>query len=69
MNDFTKEELVYLFNELDHNCMRYQEPDIAYEIKDKIKSMIDNYCDHEFHLNLSSFPSKLQCVKCEIYYE
>ncbi len=44
MNDFTKEELQYL-----HECV-YERPNSVTpkmeEMRDKIKSMIDNYCDN-----------------------
>ncbi len=58
MNDFTKEELVYLHNQIDFQLL-----------KDKIKSMIDNYCEHEFDMtdwvNDSSGCRWYECKKCE----
>jgi len=47
MNEFTKEELINIYNaacyELHHGC-----PPIELEhARDKIKSMIDNYCEHQ----------------------
>ena len=43
MNDFTKEELIYLFDSVDNNCECFSEPDYAYEIRDKLESLIDNH--------------------------
>jgi hypothetical protein len=56
MNEFTKEELKYLFKLLyDWNNL---EDD---ELQDKIQSMIDNYCDHE---PLHNF-SRSECKHCD----
>jgi len=43
MNNFTKEELNILYEFLSIACEQYQEPDYIYELRDKIKSIIDNY--------------------------
>ena len=44
MNDFTKEELQYLYQAI------YERPNTVTEemdkMRDKIQSMIDNYCEH-----------------------
>lgn len=65
MNDFTKEELKYLYNTVDNNCEFFKEPDIAYSIRDKIKSMIDNYCEI-----LIPKMDKYCCSKCnEVWIE
>lgn len=56
MNDFTKEELQILWLEL---------PVIHYlELKNKIQSMIDNYCEHE-HLNFVGDVNGYYCKKCD----
>ena len=51
MNNFTQKELEYILecvspDDAALNGGWYREPDIAYRLKDKIKSMIDNYCEH-----------------------
>lgn len=61
MNDFTKEELDYIYdsiyhNELEHN-LEENIPDFAVNLLTKIESMIDNYCEHE-HV--------IECADCEI---
>jgi len=43
MNDFTKEELGYLYDELDANYSELKN----IPLMNKVKSMIDNYCEHE----------------------
>ena len=43
MTDFTKEELTYIIDAIDNNIECFNEPDIAYFVRDKLKSMIDNY--------------------------
>ena len=67
MNDFTKEELINIYNaacyELHHGC-----PPIELEhVKDKIQAMINNYCEHE-----GSDPRLVlvkNCVKCNYHLE
>lgn len=44
MNDFSKEELMSLHEFLDDACNHYLEPVYIYDLRDKIKAMIDNYC-------------------------
>lgn len=41
MNYFTKEELIWLEEELSCNLEEYRQPDIAYDVHRKVKSMID----------------------------
>ncbi len=43
MNDFTKEELNYLYNELDSNYSELKNIPLI----NKVKLMIVNYCEHE----------------------
>lgn len=59
MNDFTKEELKHLYYELRCLTELYEEPDIMYTIKDKIKSMIDNY-----YMTKSPTMATYVCDKC-----
>lgn len=47
INDFTKEELIWLGEEIILSNEQYLQPDIAYIVNDKIKSLIDKYCEHE----------------------
>lgn len=57
MNDFTKEELMLLKRALTH----WVGENAGKIIKDKIQSMIDNYCDHKFE----AFTSRtIRCKKC-----
>ena len=46
MNDFTKQELeeLWFFTELHKNKYKLKYPE---EILNKLKRMIDNYCEHE----------------------
>ena len=48
MNDFTIEELVDLHGYIDDACAKFEEPDSSYFLMDKIKAMIDNYCEHTY---------------------
>jgi len=64
MNDFTKEELQYL-----HECI-YERPlwvtETMDKMREKLQSLIDNYCEHETRNVLSEngmwFVEK--CKKC-----
>ncbi len=49
MNDFTKDELIILYEHLDNDCELYQEPDWVYDLRDKLASMIENYCEQDFN--------------------
>ncbi len=59
MNEFTKEELQYLHETLRWITEDFKEPDSTYELRDKIQSLIDNYCEHEH--DKEEF---LRCLKC-----
>jgi hypothetical protein len=65
MNDFTKEELeeiIESFNWIESETSW----DWKHKLRNKIKSMIDNYCEHTwfFYLN-SKANSALRCHKCD----
>jgi len=58
MNDFTKEELKEIWESLD--VERLQSGVYVYtELMNKIQSMIDNYCDHEW---------ENMCCACDLYH-
>lgn len=52
MNEFTKEELQWLFKEL---------PEGNHDLECKIQSMIENYCEHEADF---MDPNDIQCKFC-----
>lgn len=38
-------------------------------LRDKIETMMDNYCEHESDGNIyTSLPPKMKCVKCKEFY-
>ena len=57
MNEFTKDELQNIYELMDMNgaCR-------LLELKAKVKSMIDNYCDHSFLI--PNFGIVEHCTKC-----
>jgi len=64
MNDFTKEELVYLLKAWSRGNPIYCNPDLVNDIYIKIQSMIENYCDHE---PSDKYPNDFKwqiCSKC-----
>lgn len=66
MNDFTKEELGQIFLDINHNILKHgiQNVDPWYlDLRDKVESMIDNYCEHENDISESIYPQK-ECKKC-----
>ncbi len=68
MNDFTKEELQYINDYIFKGAsfIRMDKHDI---IKDKIQSMIDNYCEHEASdAHYEQFRWNL-CSKCGAQYK
>lgn len=69
MNDFTKEELKLLggcvfgkfISSLDDPSIHHLQPDLK-KLRDKIQSMIENYCEHE--KMVPNYDCKTQCDKC-----
>lgn len=57
INEFTKQELEQLHESLAYNCENFEEPDYNYLLRDKIKSMIDNY-------HFCNFDMQGYCNKC-----
>lgn len=65
MNDFTKEELKKIKLSLSYEYDRDGLVSTA-NLKSRIQSMIDNYCEHEW----SRKPSGLMtCKNCELVYQ
>lgn len=65
MNDFTKEELQYFLMIMKPFHWLWKNDPI--ELKNKIQSMIDNYCEHHFKVVLvgkKSLAAVVQCHKC-----
>lgn len=58
MNDFTKEELETLFAVMDDGKNDCGHDD---ELIDKLQSLIDNYCEHEWDLHDYT---RDKCTKC-----
>jgi hypothetical protein len=63
MNDFTKEEIIWLYEDIGCDLEEYQQPDIAYRIHEKLKKMVDNYCEHKTHVIFSG--DMLICDNCK----
>jgi hypothetical protein len=65
MNDFTKEELEYIYDELDSNYSELKN----IPLMKKIQSMIDTYCEHEpSDTHYEQFRWQL-CQKCGVQYK
>lgn len=60
MSDFTKEELEYIYDELDSNYSELKN----IPLMNKVKSMVDNYCDHEWITYPNDFAASPFCKKC-----
>lgn len=63
MNEFTKDELLYLCIKLkcDYITMEVKDP-FHRALQDKLQFLIDNYCEHKM-IKSASVP---ECVKCGI---
>lgn len=64
MNDFTKDEL---FNLYVMTCawVGYNNDDQpSVNLQNKIRTLIDNYCEHEYYLNGCGENVIAQCHKC-----
>lgn len=60
MNDFTKEELEMLVNIIDSDNIFIQH---AANIRHKLQSMIDSYCEHKQHHYYGDLPAG-ECAEC-----
>lgn len=71
MNDFTKEELEDLYiamriiDNLSYDLPSDKDP---YVLKEKIQSMIDNYCEHDWRKGVHLF-NDVYCTKCKLHFE
>lgn len=65
MNDFTKEELWFINEHLKNSidCNGVINPRLVMPILNKIQTMIDNYCDHEFVV-FNKEHNHVECIKC-----
>tara|TARA_R110000868_G_C10972576_1_gene770495 strand:- start:27035 stop:27232 length:198 start_codon:yes stop_codon:yes gene_type:complete len=59
MNDFTKEELVKLWRCINPVIIG----DDAYDLKIKVRDMIDNYCEHAEHHYYGDIAAA-ECKQC-----
>lgn len=65
MNDFTEEELLAMFNIIKYDAKLGNE--IIEYLSNKIQSMIDNYCEHDFVTFLqdqNNEPFIAKCMRC-----
>ena len=61
MNDFTKEDLILMYHNFAETEFRGKNKKLN-AIRDKIQSMIDNYCEHQASAPLMALIK--ECVKC-----
>ena len=72
MNDFTKEELIKIIAAFEywHHKNNIMQPQEYAEVRKKIQSMIDNYCEHEEEKiigeRMNYYSGK--CKKCGEFY-
>ena len=66
MNDFTKDELEELKRCTNWviNCKDTHYTSVTYILPEKIQSLIDNYCEHEYYLCGFGEIIYAQCCKC-----
>jgi len=65
MNDFTKEELEYIRNYIFNGAasISFEKHEV---LRNKIQSMIDNYCEHDWeNICCQCTLDKIYCHKCE----
>ncbi len=67
MNDFTKEELIDLNIIVSVWCAKHIDDKKTVKLSDKLQSMIDNYCDHEWHPGGNR--PWLHCIKCKANFQ
>lgn len=64
MNDFTKEELQELHYVLAHYSNHHFTKPENVTLENKIKSMIQNYCQHSYGICYEGEQAKPICLKC-----
>ena len=72
MNDFTKEELETIRDDIKHemSISALANHDFNRNMLNKVERMIDNYCEHVSDgLIYTSNPPKLKCKKCGEFYK
>jgi hypothetical protein len=68
MNDFTKEELEELHEHLTFSCEQYQEPESVYKLRDKLRKLIERYCEHKIAINYVGYVTICDtCAKPLLY--
>lgn len=67
MINFTKEELQLIHDDANNAIeMSGHDSDQVYAFRDKVKRMIDNYCDHEWkNYCCGCSMSNIYCEECE----
>ena len=68
MNDFTKDELNIIYLDMTiyakRNTPPLKESPSHLDLRNKIQSMIDNYCDHKGAIPGIRQYTSFECVKC-----
>lgn len=67
MNDFTKEELIIIHLDICTYLNMYpmlKSPQHHIDLRDKVKSMISNYCEHE--KVVPNYDCKTECNECGV---
>jgi hypothetical protein len=65
MNNFTKEELMNIADAILYSGLFETRKDTLIPIRDKLKSLIDNYCEHEHTWNRLTMLSGKDYDFCE----
>lgn len=64
MNEFTKDELEYLEDAVKFHIEEDYQQNPALDVLEKIQSMIDNYCVHEWSYWDDEHNTR-RCIRCE----
>lgn len=71
MNDFTKEELYAIYSDMTM-CAKKATPlcesKIHLDLRNKIMTMINNYCEHDWRKGIHLF-NDIYCTKCKQHFE
>ena len=69
MNDFTPEELKIAYVLINELLLESSQPPCAHELKEKIKLMIDNYCDHQLAFHIDQYGNYVECRRCNYRFQ
>lgn len=68
MNDFTEEELRLMYVVINQITIETTQPPCVHELRDKVKEMSLNYCEHDWRKGVHLF-NDIYCANCHQHFK